>query len=348
MVAEVGYLGTLASNIQSSLLNLDQIDYRNLPANLSPFTAAGRTLLNSQIGSAAAVAAGINTPFAAFTRVFGTGSTVAQSLRPYPQYSLIDTYGGGGDRLGHSTYHSMQVRLSRRYSSGLTLQASYVLSKAITDSDTYSGSPLSMDGSNLRLEKSIAAFDQTHNVKLSYVYDLPFGVGKKFLNQKGVVSAIVGGWRVAGIQMYSSGTPISLATTVSFPIFNGTNRATISTYDGWRGSTSGGKFDPNADSFFQPVSFFGAQPTTQFGNETRYNPKLRGWPNFNENFSLARSIAFKEDKRLDFRWEMFNLLNRTQFGALSGGATLQNNNFGLWRAQANSQRRMQLSQKFYW
>jgi hypothetical protein len=112
------------------------------------------------------------------------------------------------------------------------------------------------------------------------------------------------------------------------PIFNGTNRATISTYDGWRGSTSGGKFDPNADSFFQPVSFFGAQPTTQFGNETRYNPKLRGWPNFNENFSLARSIAFKEDKRLDFRWETFNLLNRTQFGALSGGATLQNNK--LW------------------
>ena len=59
MVAEIGYLGTLASDIQSSLLAYDQIPYRNLPANLSPFTAAGRTLLTSQINSAAAVAAGI-------------------------------------------------------------------------------------------------------------------------------------------------------------------------------------------------------------------------------------------------------------------------------------------------
>ena len=63
MVAEIGYLGTLASDIQSSLLAYDQIPYRSLPANLSPFTAAGRTLLTSQITSAAAVAAGINVAF---------------------------------------------------------------------------------------------------------------------------------------------------------------------------------------------------------------------------------------------------------------------------------------------
>ena len=107
--------------------------------------------------------------------------------------------------------------------------------------------------------------------------------------------------------------------------------------------------NPNVDSFFQPVSFFGAQPTTGFGNETRFNPKLRNWPGFNENFSLARSINLKgEQKRLDFRWETFNLFNRTQFGPLSNAATLQNNNFGLWRAQANTQRRMQVSLKLYW
>ena len=84
------------------------------------------------------------------------------------------------------------------------------------------------------------------------------------------------------------------------------------------------------------VSFFGTQPTTGFGNETRYNPKLRYWPGFNENLSLARSINLHgEQKRLDFRWETFNLLNRTQFGPLSSATTLQNPNFGLWRAQAN-------------
>ena len=89
---------------------------------------------------------------------------------------------------------------------------------------------------------------------------------------------------------------------MSFPIFDGTNRATVPTYDGWRAPTKGGRFDPNVDSFFQPVSFFGAQPTTGFGNETRYNPKLRYLPSYNENLSLARSINLHgEQKRLDFR-----------------------------------------------
>src|SRR2546425_296672 len=125
MVVEIGYLGTLASDIQSSLLAYNQLPYRNLPANLNPFTAAGRTLLTSQIGSAAAVAAGITTPFAAFTKVFGTGATVGQAQRPYPQYALIDTISGGGDRLGHPPFPSPGTKPSRRYFARLTLQAAY-------------------------------------------------------------------------------------------------------------------------------------------------------------------------------------------------------------------------------
>jgi len=163
-----------------------------------------------------------------------------------------------------------------------------------------------------------------------------------------VASAVLGGWRFSGIQNYSSGTPFSLGTTVSFPIFNGGNRATVATYDGWRGAIAGSKFDPAVDKFLQPVSFFGVQPTDRLGSLTRYNPKLRNWPGRGESVSLARSIKFTESKRLDFRCEAFNLLNRTTFGALSGGASLQNANFGLWRTQSNSARRMQLSLKLYW
>ena len=93
---------------------------------------------------------------------------------------------------------------------------------------------------------------------------------------------------------------------------------------------------------------FGTQPTTALGTATRYNPKMRYFPGFSESVSLSRSITLKEQKHLDFRWETFNLLNRTQFGALSGGTTLQNANFGLWRSQSNSGRRMQVSMKLYW
>jgi hypothetical protein len=345
-VVEVGYLGMLASDIQSTLLAYNQIYYPNLPAGLSPFTASGRTLLNSQVGSALANAAGVVAPWSGFNKLWGTGSTVAQSLRPFPQYSTVDTINGQGDRIGHSTYHSMQVKFSKRYSSGLTIQGSYVLSKLLTDADSGTGTP--ENHYNRSLEKSIAAYDQTHVAKLNYVYELPFGKGRRFLSHRSVPSAVLGGWRLSGIQSYSSGTPIGLGTTVSFPIFNGGNRPTVTTYDGWAGNVAGTKFDPAVDKFFQPVSFFGTQPTDMLGTITRYNPKMRNFPSFGESFSLARSVAFGEQRHVDFRWEAFNLLNRTQFGALSGGSTLQNANFGLWRTQANSARRMQVSLKLYW
>jgi hypothetical protein len=344
-VLEVGYVGTLASDIQSTLLAYNQLNVAKLPANLNPFTASGRTLLNSQVGSAAAIAAGVVAPWAGFNSLWGTGATVAQSLRPFPQYSTVDTINGQGDRIGHSTYHSMQVKFSKRYSVGATVGGSYVLSKLLTDADSGTGMP--EDHYNRRLEKSIAAYDQTHVAKLYYVYELPFGKGRKFLSAKGPGSAILGGWRFSGIHSYSSGTPIGLGTTVSFPIFNGGNRPTVATYDGW-GGTYTGKFDPAVNNFFQPVSFFGTQPTTQLGTITRFNPKMRYFPGFNENIALARSIRITESKHLDFRAESFNLLNRTQFGNLSGGTSLQNANFGLWRTQSNSGRRMQVSMKIYW
>jgi hypothetical protein len=240
----------------------------------------------------------------------------------------------------------MQVKFSHRYSSGLTVQASYVLSKLLTDADSGGGIP--EDHYNRRLEKSIGSYDQTHVVKINYVYELPFGKGRKFLTQKGVASAIVGGWRFSGIQNYSSGTPFGLGTTVSFPIFNGGNRPTVPSYDGWRGGIAGSKFDPAVDKFLQPVSYFGTQPTDALGTMTRYNPKLRNLPGLSEAISLSKSMTLHEQKHLDFRWETFNLLNRTQFGSLSGGGTLQNANFGLWRTQSNSGRRMQVSMKLYW
>lgn len=345
-VVEVGYLATLASDFQSALLALNQINFQNLPPQLSPFTAAGRSLLNSTIGSSAAIAAGISAPFSAFNTVWGNGATVAQALRPLPQYSAVDTTNGGGDRIGHSTYHSMIVKFQKQYSAGFTFQGSYVLSKMLTDSDSGSGSPL--DNYNRRLEKSIASYDETHSLKLTYVYELPFGKGKKFFGGKGAASSVIGGWRFSGIQEYTSGDPISLGTTVSFPVFNGTNRPTISTYDGWRAPLAGGSFDPAVDRFLQPASFFGTQPTDRLGNATRYNPKLRYSPTLNESVSLARSFRIKEALRLELRGETFNILNRTAFGPLSGATSLQNANFGLWRTQSNSQRRLQLAMKLYW
>ena len=62
---------------------------------------------------------------------------MAQALRPYPQFSGIDTWSGAGDHSGHSSYHAAIIKVEKRYSSGLTFQTSYVFSKLFTDSDTY-------------------------------------------------------------------------------------------------------------------------------------------------------------------------------------------------------------------
>jgi len=335
MVVEIGYNGVIASHIQGNALGYNQLNPDSLPANLSPFTADGRSLLNSSITSPAAIAAGLRPPYATFT------GSVAQSLRQFPQFQTIAAEARGG----HSTYHSMMLKLEKRYSQGLTFQGSYVLSKTLTDADV-GGLPL--NNFNRKLEKSIAPYDQTHQVKFSYVYELPFGRGKKFLAD-GLPAQIAGGWHLGVVQWYLSGTPLPLGTTIGFPIFNGGNRPTVSTYDGWRAPVKGGKFDPNVDTFYQQASYFGAQPTTQFGNMTRYNPKLRNFADLNESISLAKSFyVFHERAHIDLRGEAFNVFNRTRFGALGGATTLQDPNFGLWRTQLNTPRRMQLALKLYW
>jgi hypothetical protein len=359
MSIEVGYVGTLASDITSNFLAFNQVPYRSLPASLSPFTAAGRSALGSQITSSAAIGAGAVAPWTCgagssgecqtFTQVWGTGATATQANRPYPQYGTVDTGNGGGDRIGHSTYHSMLVKFNKRLGNGLTIQSSYSLSKLLDDTDTaYLATFFYGDMYNLRALKSIASYDQTHAVKLSWLYELPFGKGKHFLGAGGAVAAIVGGWRISGIQTYASGLPMNIGTNaVNFPIGEFSNVPTVNTYKGWTQPYSG-RFDPFANSYLQPQSFFPAQSSTSFGNSTRYNPSFRSWHQYNDTAGLSRTFSFKERVHLEVRAEAFNILNRTWFGPLSGGATLGNPNWGKWQAQTNSARQMQLVAKLTW
>jgi hypothetical protein len=169
------------------------------------------------------------------------------------------------------------------------------------------------------------------------------------VTEPGRRSGCSAGWLArCGNHTYLSGTPIALTTTVSFPLGDGTflNTPTITTYNGW-GGTYTGRFDPNADRFFQAAYVSGPQSTTQYGNATRTNPKLRNFSTLNENISLAKSFAIHESVRLEFRAESFNFLNRTIFGPSSGALSLQSPNFGLWATQANTPRTMQLALKVY-
>jgi hypothetical protein len=355
-VFEASYNASIGSHLQSQLLQYDQVN----PKYLDQY---GFALLNTLITAPEAVTAGFKSPYPTFTNTsgpaqdawWGSGATVARSLRPFPQYNSIDTYNGGGDHSGHSSYHAGILRLEQRYAKGLTITASYVFSKIITDSDSYWGSGQAMNLFNRRLEKSIGQFDLTHNAKFGVIYDLPFGRNKARWN-KGIAAVLLGNWWVSGGGTYTSGQPLPLSTSVGTPsvLFAGPNRPIVSTYEGWRAPTKGGSFDPSVDRFTQPASFFPVQAglypgTTQyFGNMTRYNPKFRQFANLNENASIAKSFQFTEKARLDLRAEAFNMFNRHRFG--TGSLQIQSSQFGLLTSSGdllNTPRQLQLALKLY-
>lgn len=223
----------------------------------------------------------------------------------------------------------MVLKADKRFSSGFTFQGSYARPKILTDSsDFYDYDLLTQDNNNRLLEKGRSVLDRTHNFKLSYIFDLPFGKGRRWMTS-GVASAIFGGWRVSGIHIYTSGQPLSFSNANSFAI-DAFRQASlymdhVHTYDGWVVSHSNPDWR-GVDRYFQPASFFGEQSSqkrgrTRPGDETRYNPKTRNQWNQAENFSIARSFRIVETLRLDFRAEAFNAFNRTRFSTGSTNMT---------------------------
>ncbi len=345
MVLEAGYNASIGTHLQTGLLNYNQVPtavYNNLVSQYGT-TQAGN-ILRADILSPLAVGAGIKAPYPSFLQ--SRTRTVAQALRPYPQYQTISTGVQNGDKSGHSSYHAFVLKADRRFSHGLTIQWNYVFSKLLTDSDTYFANGLAaMDQSNRRLEKSIGQFDQTHVLKFSTLYNLPFGKGEKWLTS-GFLGYVAGGWRLSAIQVYNSGTPLALTRNNPLPIFNGTTRPVVDSYDNWRAPVAGDKFDPNVDRFLITKAQFPAQPIGGFGTVTRYNPKLRSFRGQNENISLAKTFRVTESIRVDLRAEAFNLLNRTVFALPN--TNLDAGTFGVVTSQANSPRQMQMGLKVYW
>ena len=343
-VFEFGYNATVGAHLQTGLLNLNQMPTAIMNQMIAQYGGTQAfNILRSDINSTTARAANIPIPYPSFTTQ--AARTVNQALRPFPQYQTISTGVQNGDKSGHSSYHAMVVKLDRRLSRSLIGQWSYVFSKVLTDSDTYfANGGSAMDQFNRGLEKSIGANDRTHSIKLTAVYNMPFGKGEKWLTS-GPLAFLAGGWRLSGIFDYGSGAPLALARNNPLPIFNGVTRPLIDSYDGWRAPLKGDKFDPAVDTFFKAASQFPTQPGFGFGNVTRFNPKVRSFWGQNENVSIARTFRVTEGIRIDLRGEAFNVLNRTIFG--TGSNNLNSLTFGQVTNQANTPRQMQVGLKVY-
>jgi hypothetical protein len=308
---DVSYVGVKGTRMGTGLFaSMNQVDPRYLSLG---------SLLTQPASSPAAQAAGIALPWPGFT------GSVAQALRPYPQYLNIDNRSNPN---GNSTYNALQTKVEKRMSNGLTLLGAYTWSKTISDGDIMAGGgPSGQDFYNRRLEKAISTNDVPHVVAISYLYELPIARQNRWL----------GGWTISGIHQYQSGRPIPVTANNTLGIFNGVLRPNV--VAGVEKQNHSFE-DPATDFWINRPAFTSPAPFT-FGTAARAYTDLRAPAFLNESFGLIKRTQIAENLRVTFRAEFFNVFNRTQFGAPEGN--VNNLQYGRISRQANTPRQGQLA-----
>ncbi len=205
-----------------------------------------------------------------------------------------------------STYHGLLTKLDKRFGHGIQGLLSYTYSKAL-DFGGSSGSGGGATGGPqtitcIRCGRGTSGYDVKHRAVTSIVYDLPFGKGKKFINQGGVMDYIVGGWRYSGITTLSTGRPYNVG------LASGVNNGAPS----WPDRIGKGTLDnPDPFKWFDNTAFV-APPANTYGNVARGVLYAPGQVNFDASF--VKNFKATERINVQFRVEAFNLFNTPAFG----------------------------------
>jgi hypothetical protein len=222
--------------------------------------------------------------------------------------------------VGDSNYHALQVDVNRRFSHGVSFRGVYTWSKALDDGDSLNATAagnapgLVSNPFNLRADYGLATYDVRHVAVINGVYRLPFGPGHAVRGSlEGWKSVMAGGWSVNSIVTIQSGFPFTPQLSYN-PSNNGDTRNPVRPFanPAFTGPAILGKpgqwFDPNAFLAPPPNSgFYG-----NLGRDTLIGPGLATW-----DFSLAKETTLRERLNLQFRAEIFNLLNRANFNTPS-------------------------------
>lgn len=336
--AQVAYAGSVGIALLSGPTDLNQLTPESL--------ALGAAVLNTQVANPFLTLPVEQRPSA--SSILGRATvTVAQLLRPYPQFGAVVSYNMNES---HSTYHSAQFRLERRFSDGLLFTAGYTFSKMIDDISGVSvGTTIQVPNYqnyyDRRSNKSLSTFDARHRFIGNVTWKLPFGYAGRYWKE-GALGQLVGGWGVNAIVQAQSGFPLNIGAA--------NNGLQGLAYVG----SSGQGLRPNLiadprlpdDSerkrtlIWFNTAAFQAPPQFTFGNSPRTLSNLRGPAYFGVNLSLQRNFKLTETSRLQFRAEAFNLFNRTNFRIPS--TTLGAVNFGEL-INAEDARQLQFALKLY-
>ncbi len=247
-----------------------------------------------------------------------TGAMSAAQVRlgsllvPYPQYSGVSQTRAS---VGDSTYHGFTLRAERPFAHGLLFQASYTAAKLIDDvNERFLGGTNYVNPYNLSMSRSISAADVSQRLVGNYVYELPFGHGKHYLSH-GIASWILGNWQTTGILSFQTGTPISIGASCSFPGATGLGCYADRLKDG---NLPSGQRSMN--QWFDTTAFANPAPYS-FGSGSRTEPDLRNPGAISFDSVMSRWQPIRERMRLQFRAELYNLLNHPNLGAPSTAIT---------------------------
>ncbi len=258
---------------------------------------------------------------------------------------------------GDSNYHALQLDVNRRFSRGLSLRGVYTWSRALDDGDSLNGTTaanapgLVSNPFDLKADYGLATYDVRHIGVISSTYELPFGKGKALANSlSGWGNTLSSGWSVNSILTMQSGFPFTPQLSYN-PSNNGDTRNPVRPFinPNFHGAIILGK----PAQWFNPAAFVAPAPTSgnlgfygNLGRDTLIGPGLATW-----DFSTFKSTALHERLSLQFRAEIFNLLNRANFNTpnlitftpsgVSGTA-------GAITSTSTSSRQVQFGLKFIW
>ncbi|MBC7925273.1 MAG: TonB-dependent receptor, partial [Bryobacteraceae bacterium] len=222
----------------------------------------------------------------------------------------------------HSSYHALHMRLQHRFAYGFTLLSSYAYGKSLDNGSgvrTTDGDALTPSNNyNLRAERGRSGFDFRQRWTNSWLYELPFGKGKRWMNGNAVANAFLGNWQIGGILTLQSGFPLSAFCGPG----NWQNNDTTCYADatGIKPELERGKQDPNGwfnrDAFVNRVGIANNRPQDitayRYGNAGRN--VFDGPGIIALDASVNKNWTIREGYRLEFRTEFFNLPNHPLWG----------------------------------
>ena len=243
-------------------------------------------------------------------------------LRPYPAFSQISWRGD----IGNSSYNALALSLKRNFSRGLLVSANYTWSHSIDDGSNGSGDGDSLPAQNVSCwprgaaqcgEKASSAFNAGNVFNANFIYELPFGAGKRYLSQPGFMNAVFGNWQISSIFIARTGFPVNLTTSGTGPDGN-TNSQRPNLVPGQSLYLAGGTLNPAAfcTAGTKDALYPGGTCPSGFGDVPRNF--LQGPGFWQSDWALSKRFRVTEQVQIQFRAEMFNAFNRAEFANPNG------------------------------